>query len=87
MASAHQVAAQILAGADEVAEALLGDSRDVDEAQLPRGEQTGEPPRVATVGLDPVGGRPRDQARGGDADVESCLGPARASPKPVGPAS
>ena len=85
MAGAHQVAAQILAAAQEIAEALIGRGRDVDKVQLAGGEQTSQALGVAAVGLDPIAGRPGDQAGRGDADVEASLGAGAGKAEPRGP--
>src|SRR5581483_10717056 len=73
LAGAVEVAAQVFARADQVAQLLLGDLGDADEVKLAGGEQAGEALGGAGVGLDPIGGLARDQPRGADAHVEAAL--------------
>ena len=73
VAGAHEIAAQVLAAAQQVTEAFLGDCRHVDEAQLAGGEQSRQALGVSAVGLDSVGRRFRDQTRRGDPKVDPAL--------------
>ena len=62
----HQIAAQVLAAADQIAQRLqLGRGND-DRPQLPGRVQPRELERVARVGLDPIAGLARDRARRAD---------------------
>ena len=54
MPGAHQIRAQVLAAADQVAQLLLLFARDPHEPQFAGGEQPRQPDRVALVGLDPI---------------------------------
>jgi hypothetical protein len=60
---AHQVSAQILAGAHQVAQRLELDRRHDDRPQLPGRVQPRELERVTGVGLDLIAGLTRDRAR------------------------
>jgi hypothetical protein len=74
LAGAVEIAAQILARPDQVAQLLLIDRGDVHERQLARGQQAGEALGIASVGLDPVGRPSGNQSRRADAHVETTLG-------------
>jgi hypothetical protein len=54
MPRAHQIRAQILAAANQVAQLLLRGRWDPDQLQVAGGEQPREADRVALVGLDPI---------------------------------
>jgi hypothetical protein len=54
MAGTHQIAANVLDRAHQVAEALILDGRHKRETQLSGRKQPGQADRVATIGLDPV---------------------------------
>jgi hypothetical protein len=85
LAGAVEIAAQILAR-PEVAQPLLLDRRDTHGRQLAGGQQAGQALGVASIGLDPVGRRgisPGAQTR----TSRPRSAAARASTKPVGPAS
>jgi hypothetical protein len=58
MPGAHQVAADVLAGPNQVPGGFLGDARDSDRDDLSDLEQLGQQQRVLGVGLDPIAGRP-----------------------------
>jgi hypothetical protein len=74
VAGADQVTAQVLAAANEVAEALLLDARHPAERELAGGEQAGEADRVTAVGLHPIVRLARDQTGSDDAEVEPAFG-------------
>jgi hypothetical protein len=84
VAGPHQVAADVLAGADQVAHRLFGGGGDPDGVQPADHQQADQPLGVAAIGLDPALGRALDLARRGDGALDAS---ARANPKPVGPAS
>lgn len=67
VASSHQIAAQVLAGPHQIAEALLLDAGHVGEGKLAGGKQSRQALGISAVGLHPVGRPTRDQARRGDA--------------------
>lgn len=71
VAAAHQVRAEVLACAREIADLLLGFGRDAHERQAARGQQPRESLRVARVGLDPVAGTAVGPLRVADRDVEA----------------
>ena len=62
----HQVAADVLPGACQVAGGLLRHAADGDQHDVAKPEQPGQQQRVLGVGLDPVIGRPVQLARCGD---------------------
>jgi len=74
VAGTHQVPARVLAGADEIAEVLLGRRRDPHEAQLAGGQESGQALGVATIGLHPVHRARGGSGPGDDPDVEPALG-------------
>ena len=88
MARAHQIAAQILAGAHQVAQRLLLDARDRDAMQLAGDQQPHQPLGVAPIGLHPIR---RRRAGSTPARTPHSRRPPpasrRASTNPVGPAS
>src|ERR1035437_1719266 len=60
VSGAHQILANVLAAAHQVAQLLTLDRRDRDQRQLAGGQQPGQANRVALIGLDPMppaGGR------------------------------
>jgi hypothetical protein len=59
----HQVAADVLARADEVAQRLLLDARHPDRVQPADHQQPQQALGVAPIGLDPIARRPRDLSR------------------------
>jgi hypothetical protein len=63
VARGHQVAAQVLARADQIAQRLEFGLGNHDGPKLPRGVQPGELERIAGVGLDAVTRLARDRAR------------------------
>ena len=65
MAGPHQVAADVLAGTDQVAHRLLGGSGNPHRVQGADHQQPHQSLGVAAVGLDPVLSRALDLARGG----------------------
>ena len=68
---AHQVRAQILAAADQVAQLLLLFGGNPDQPQFARGQQPRQPDRVALVGLDAVTGTTLDVARRADRHLDA----------------
>jgi len=54
VAGAHQIGADVLPAAHQIAQLLVLDRRDRDQRQLAGGQPPGEPDRVALVGLDAV---------------------------------
>jgi hypothetical protein len=66
MPGGHQIAAEVLAGTDEVAQRFELGRGNHHRAQLPGGVQARELQRVARVGLDPIAGLARDRARRAD---------------------
>jgi hypothetical protein len=54
---AHQIRAQVLPAADQVAQLLLLLAGNPDQPQIAGREQAREADRVALVGLDPIAGR------------------------------
>ena len=50
---AHQVHADVLAAADQVAHLLTLDRRDRDQHKLAGGQQPGQPDRITLIGLAP----------------------------------
>jgi hypothetical protein len=52
--SAHQILAQRLTRAHQIARCLLGDARDVDRAQRPGHQQAHQQLGVALIGLDAI---------------------------------
>jgi hypothetical protein len=71
VAGAHQIAAQILPGTNQITQRLRLRRRDDDRPQLPGREQPGELEGVARVGLDPVAGLTRDRPRRADHHLHS----------------
>jgi len=61
--AAHQVGADLLAGAAEVTSRLEVGARHADELQLTCKQEAGEQLGVLTIGLDPIARRPRRLAR------------------------
>ena len=70
MTGAHQISANVLAAADEIAQLLPLDRRDRHDRQLPCSQRPGEPDRVALVGLEPVARRPVGSVRSADDDLD-----------------
>jgi hypothetical protein len=54
VSGAHQILANVLAAAHQVAQLLTLDRRDRDQRQLAGGQQPGQANRVALIGLDPI---------------------------------
>ena len=71
VAGPHQVSADVLARADQVAHRLLGRRWHPDSVQAADHQQAHQPLGVAAVGLDPVLGRALDLARGRDRAVDA----------------
>ena len=65
VAGRHQVAANVLAGADQIAHRLFGRRRHPDSVQAADHQQPHQPLGVAAVGIDPILGGALDLARGG----------------------
>jgi hypothetical protein len=59
----HQIAAQILPGADQIAQRLKLQRWDRDRAQLAGGVQARELERITRIGLDAITGLTRNRAR------------------------
>jgi hypothetical protein len=54
VSGAHQIHADVLPAAHQIAQLLTLDRRDRDQRQLPRRQQSREADRVTLVGLDPI---------------------------------
>jgi hypothetical protein len=83
----HAVKPRVLAAAHEISQRLKLLRRHRDRGQQPARVQRGQPPRVALVGLDPIAGPRRNQARRDDLAVNTARDNVTMQPKPVGPAS
>src|SRR3954467_5329374 len=66
VARAHQIAAQVLPGADQIAQALGLDARNRDRVQFARDQKPRQALGVAPVGLDAIRRPTRDHARRAD---------------------
>src|SRR3954451_23843874 len=73
MARAHEIHADVLARADQVAQRLLIRPGDPDRVQLAGPQQPRQVLGVAAVGLDPVARRPRDLARRAHHTADAAL--------------
>ncbi len=63
VSGAHQILANVLAAAHQVAQLLTLDRRDRDQRQLAGRQQPRQADRVALIGLDPIRGRALGLAR------------------------
>src|SRR5215213_2639254 len=70
MPRAHQIRAQILTAANQVAQLLLLGRWDPDQPQVAGGEQPREADRIALVGLDPITRPALDVARRADRHLD-----------------
>jgi hypothetical protein len=74
MPRTHEVAADILAGTDQIPGSLLAHARDRHLDDLTQVQQTGQMQRVAGIGLDPVPGRPLQLRRRRDPTLDPGSG-------------
>ena len=87
VASAHQIAADVLARTHQVTQRFLLDAGDPDPVQRTDHQQPQQPLGIAAVGLDPIVGRALDLPGAATTHPTPAASSARASPNPVGPAS
>ena len=87
MPSTHQLAADIVAAATQVADRFLLGCGRTNLCQQIRTKQLGQLAGVAPVRLDPLARLARDQRRRDDLALDARLRRVRCSPKPQGPAS
>jgi hypothetical protein len=85
VAGAHQIAAQVLTRADQVAQRLFLDGRDRDRVQLARDQQPHQPLGVALVGLDAIARSARHQPRRAHQTLDPCRRQPSRERKPCGP--
>jgi hypothetical protein len=87
MPGSHQIAAAVLAGADQVAGGFLVNGGDRHRADLIQPQQPGEVDCVLGVGLHPVTGGPLQLARRRHRVPDPRRGQRPVQAEPVGPAS
>ena len=83
----HQIAAGVLARADQITRGLLFRPGHPHRGDLTQPKQPRQPLGVTPIGLDPVGRRPRIFDGAATTQLIPAPAHARASPYPVGPAS
>jgi hypothetical protein len=82
VAGSHRVAADVLAGADQVPHRLFSGRRHPDCVKPPDHQQAHQSLGVAAVGLDPIGGRALDLPRSGNRAVDALRRQCPGQPKP-----
>ena len=81
----HQIAARVLASADQVAKRLLGRRRDPHQRQLAGTPKPQQPLGVATIGLDAIAGSARHRPRRADHHIDAKLRACARQPEPRRP--